>query len=98
KPVGKLETGAGKLQRAAAKVADSVIEAAGGGKIDVAATVRRNPAASLPDSTFQPTRRRLEDGQPLLQIARVECLHEPFLRPVLIVWIGHYVSAGDIQH
>src|SRR5262249_34466233 len=76
KPVDNLETGACQLQRAAAEIADTVIGTAGRGHIDIAQTVGRDSTPSLPDSTFPATRRRLEDGQPLLQIPRIECLQE----------------------
>ena len=98
KPVGKFESGAGELQRAAAKIADTVIGSAGRGNIDIARAVRRDPTACLPDSTFPATGRCLEDCHSLLQIARIECLQEAFLRPVLVRWIGHYVGERDIKH
>ena len=98
KPVRKLETPAGELQRAAPEIADTVVAAAGGRQIDVALTVRRDPPACLPDSTFPAARCRLEDCEPLLQVARVECLNEALLRPVLVVRIGHDVRERDIEH
>ena len=94
----ELETGAGELQRAASEIPDAVIVPAGGGQINVAKAVRRDPTTALPDSTFPSGGGRLEYGQAACQIARIECLQEAFLRPMLIVRVGHHVGDSDIEN
>src|SRR5262249_39571290 len=54
--------------------------------------------AGLPDPALTSGGRTLKHCQTLAKIAGIETLYEPFLRPVLILWIGHDVGERNVQY
>src|SRR5262249_19205831 len=97
-PVSQLEGARSESQNTAAEVGFTVVETASSGDIDVAGIVAGNASPSLPNAALTSGGGTLKDRQTLAEVTRIETLNETFLRPVLILRIGHDVCESNVQY